>query len=75
MLTCRFLQITGSPGEEGVGSTLMGVAVGDGNMVVPVGIVEQAVRMSRTMLRDAAILIRNIRTPSIINTNGLYYGF
>jgi len=40
MLTCRSRQRTGSPGEEGVGKTLLTVAVGCGKPGVLTGVVE-----------------------------------
>ena len=82
MLTCRFLQTTGSPDEEGVGNARVTVAVGCGRAVVPAGVgesppaLEQAAKTNSPMNRMVIICFMGMtKNPSNFNTYELSFQF
>ena len=77
MVTCRSSQVTESPGDEGVGNTMISVAVGCGEAIEVAGAAgdspeeEQAVKMTSPMKRILGVLfIESNGNPSTFNTCG-----
>jgi len=76
MITCRFRQVIELPGEAGVGSTLVSVAVGGGGAVIVTGVTDspaevQAVKKNSPINRNLDVLCMiSIIYPSNLNTYG-----